>query len=112
MNAAEKEKLERALEDRPVFDENSIKHISCSNCNKRLLDIIRNDAIVSSRKTLLRVQCPFCNDTSFQHELHGEFWIGDLDDVVQSDIEWLDMQVDEMKKIKNCSILVKTRKKG
>jgi C4-type Zn-finger protein len=110
MNAGERDRLQRALEDFPTFDDNSIKHISCSNCNHRLLDIIKNDAIVSSRKTLLRVECPFCKDTSFQEQVNGEFWMGDLEDVVHTDIEWLDIQVDEQKKVKNCNILVKTRK--
>jgi C4-type Zn-finger protein len=110
MNAGERDRLERALEDIPTFDDNSIKHITCSNCNKRLMDIIKNDAIVSARKTLLRVECPFCKDTSFQQEVNGEFWMGEVEGVAQADIEWLDLEVDELKKVKNCTILVKTRK--
>lgn len=118
MNAAEKEKLERALEDIPTFDNNSIKHITCSNCNKRLLDIIKNEANLSLRKTLLQVECPFCKDMSFEQEIQGEFWMGDCDGVEQVDIDWQELELDKNRpvgtghNIKNCKILVKTRKKG
>ncbi len=116
MNLGEKDRLEQALGDIPTFDNNSIKHIQCSNCNKRLMDIIKNEANLSLRKTLLRVECPFCKDSSFEQEIIGEFWMGDVDGVEQVDIDWQQLEVDRsvvgVRNIKNCKILVKTRKKG
>lgn len=110
MNEIEKAKFDDAIAEIPTFDENSIKHTSCSNCNKRLLDIIKNENVFSSKMTILKIQCPFCNDYSFNQTIEGEFWLGNTDNVNYTEIEFKDMQLDENKKIKNCMAIISTRK--
>jgi len=110
MNELEKARYDEAMSEIPTFDESLIKPINCSNCNRRLLDIIRNEQIVSAKRTLMKVKCPFCNDSSFQHTIDGEFWIGDLDNVAHTDIDFEDIELDSAGKIKNCTVTVQTRK--
>ena len=72
---------ENSLGDSKVIKVNETQTIKCSNCEADLFRVAVKDAIgVDFYKVV--VECPFCNDKSFQYKVEGLFrWIP-LDKVV------------------------------
>ena len=72
---------ENSLGNSKVIKLNETQTIKCSNCNADLLRIaVKNTVGVENYKFV--VECPFCDDKSFQYKVEGLFrWIP-LDKVV------------------------------
>jgi len=59
--------------------------IICANCNKQLLSVIKvkEDKNI---QTAIRVQCPFCKDTSFWYKISGKIYIQSVEGLSITDM--------------------------
>jgi hypothetical protein len=61
------------------------KTITCESCFHKLVHIIKLGITTENTLTVLQVQCPFCQDITFKHNIFGKFFMAAEGDLVIAD---------------------------
>ena len=60
--------------------------IKCSRCRKKLCDVWRTQPLLDVHSKIV-VDCDYCGDRSYEHDIRGKFHLGVTDDSGLSDIK-------------------------